>query len=134
MKTDKRKIKDKLDKVVKDIVKIRDESTCQHCFKVVSGSDCHGSHVIPVSRDGRLAFDTLNIKVLCYHCHLNWWHKHPVESGDWFTKTFPERWEYLENKYKENTKQGSIPIAWYKEQLEIYTEILKNYKNKVSNQ
>jgi 5-methylcytosine-specific restriction endonuclease McrA len=134
MKTDKRKIKDKLDKVVKDIVKIRDESTCQHCFKVVSGSDCHGSHVIPVSRDGRLAFDPLNIKVLCYHCHLNWWHKHPVESGDWFTKTFPERWEYLENKYKENTKQGSIPIAWYKEQLEIYTEILKNYKNKVSNQ
>lgn len=131
MKTDKRKIKDKLDKVVKDIVKIRDESTCQHCFKIVSGSDCHGSHVIPVSRDGRLAFDPLNIKVLCYHCHLNWWHKHPVESGDWFTKTFPERWEYLENKYKENTKQGSIPIAWYKEQLEIYTEILKNYKNKV---
>lgn len=131
MKTDKRKIKDKLDKVVKEIVKIRDESTCQHCFKVVSGSDCHGSHVIPVSRDGRLAFDPLNIKVLCYHCHLNWWHKHPVESGDWFTRTFPERWEYLENKYRENTKQGSIPIAWYKEQLEIHTEILKNYKNKV---
>lgn len=131
MKTDKRKIKDKLDKIVKEIVKIRDESTCQHCFKIVSGSDCHGSHVIPVSRDGRLAFDPLNIKVLCYHCHLNWWHKHPVESGEWFTKTFPERWEYLENKYRENAKQGSIPIAWYKEQLEIYTEILKNYKNTI---
>jgi 5-methylcytosine-specific restriction endonuclease McrA len=130
MKTEKRKLKDKLEKIVKEIVKIRDEYKCQHCHKQVSGVDCHGSHVIPISRDGRLAFDPLNIKVLCYHCHLNWWHKHPIESGEWFTSTFPERWYYLERKYQQNAKGGSIPIAWYKEQIEIYTEILEEYRNK----
>lgn len=128
-KTDKRKIKDKLDKVVKDIVKIRDNYTCQHCHKIVEGSDCHGSHVIPVSRDGRLAFEPLNIKVLCYHCHLNWWHKHPIEAGEWFTSTFPERWEYLQKEYQSNAKGGSISIVWYREKLEYYTAQLKELKD-----
>ena len=56
MKTPKRKIKDKLEKVVKQIVKIRDNNTCQKCLKKVTGSNCHASHVIPVSRAGRLPY------------------------------------------------------------------------------
>ena len=124
-KSKKRLLKDRLDKLVKDFVKARDNKTCQRCKKVVEGSDCHGSHVIPVSRDGRLAFDDLNIKVLCMHCHLHWWHKHPVEAGDWFKSTFPERWEYLENEYNNNTRGGSIPIWWYEEKIE-------EYKNKIN--
>ena len=32
---------------------------------------------------------------MCYHDHINWWHKHPIEAGAWFTNTFPERWEYI---------------------------------------
>jgi len=128
-KSEKRKIKDKLDKVIKTIVKIRDNYTCQHCQKKVEGSDCHGSHVIPVSRDGRLAFEPLNIKVLCYHCHLNWWHKHPIEAGEWFTSTFPERWEFLQQSYQNNARGGSISIVWYREQLEIYTQKLKELKD-----
>lgn len=38
------------------------------------------------------------MKVLCYHCHLHWWHKNPVEAGLWFQKTYPERWAYLESQ------------------------------------
>ena len=59
-KTEKRKLKDKLEKIVKKIVKERDNYTCQKCGKFVEGVNCHASHVIPVSRDGRLAFDPLN--------------------------------------------------------------------------
>ena len=55
MKTPKRKLKDKLEKIVKSIVKIRDKNICQKCLKKVEGANCHASHVIPVSRDGRLA-------------------------------------------------------------------------------
>jgi hypothetical protein len=36
------------------------------------------------------------MKVLCYHCHLNWWHKNPIEAGRWFESKFPERVKELE--------------------------------------
>lgn len=130
-KSEKRKLKDKLDKLVKEYVKLRDNYTCQKCGKIVEGVNCHGSHVIPVSRDGRLAFDDLNIKVLCYHDHINWWHKHPIEAGEWFTSKFPERWEYLENEYQQNAKVGSISVQWYKDKIEEFTEKLAEVKNNV---
>ena len=83
--------------MVKNIIKIRDKNICQKCDKYCEGSDCHGSHVIPVSAGNKLAFDELNLKVLCYHCHMNWWHKDPTAAGIWFKEKFPERHEYLQN-------------------------------------
>jgi len=124
LKTPKRKLKDKLEKLVKDYIKKRDGNICQKCGKFVEGANCHASHVIPVSRDGRLAFDVLNLKVLCYHDHLNWWHKHPVESGEWFKEEFPERWEYLEGKYQNNIRGGSISLSWYEEKIEEIKQLL----------
>ena len=106
--------------LVKRAVKKRDNNKCQKCGKEVKGSSCHASHVIPVSKDGRLAYDIQNMKVMCYGCHLQWWHLHPVEAGQWFKDTFPERWEYLERKHKENQKLGSI-------QTEFYIEIIEEY-------
>ena len=97
-------LKKKLEKLVKDYIKKRDDYTCQHCHLVVEGSNCHASHVIPVSRSGYLQFEPLNMKVLCYHCHLNWWHKHPIEAGKRYTDTFPERWEYLNSLHIQRLK------------------------------
>ena len=94
-KPQKKALTKKLEELVKLYIKLRDDYTCQHCGKKVTGSDCHASHVIPVSRSGYLRCEPLNMKVMCYHCHINWWHKHPIEAGAWFTDTFPERWEYL---------------------------------------
>lgn len=103
-KASKTALKKKLEKLVKDYVKRRDDYTCQYCGKYVTGTDCHASHVIPVSRSGYLQFEPKNMKVLCYHHHLNWWHKHPVEAGAWFTDKFPERWEYLTELHKQRLK------------------------------
>lgn len=97
-------LKKRLEKLVKDYVKRRDEYTCQRCGLVVEGSNCHASHVIPVSRSGYLQFEPLNMKVLCYHDHINWWHKHPVEAGKWYTDKFPERWEYLQELHRQRLK------------------------------
>lgn len=100
MKTPKKlnrsKIIEKLVNHAKLQAKIRDNYTCQHCGKKVTGSDAHGSHVIPVSAGNKLKWDVQNIKTLCYHCHINWWHKNPTESGEWFKTKFPERWAYLQ--------------------------------------
>jgi 5-methylcytosine-specific restriction endonuclease McrA len=90
------KLKKRLMELMKAHVKRRDSYTCQKCGREVEGSNCHVSHVIPVSAGNALAFDPMNMKVLCYHCHLNWWHKNPVESGEWFRTKFSGRWEYLE--------------------------------------
>lgn len=116
-------LKQKLDYLVKEIVKKRDKNTCQKCGKYVTGSDCHGSHVIPVSAGNQFRFDPLNLKVLCYHCHLNWWHKNPIEATAWFREKFPERYEYLFGKPREIRK---ISVAEYQQLIEKYKELLKS--------
>ena len=100
-KSPRKKLKDKLEKVVKEIVKIRDNRTCQMCGKKdLTGANCHVSHVIPRSQSLLLMFDTLNLKQLCFHCHINLWHKNPIDSAKWFLDKFPERWAYLIEKRK----------------------------------
>lgn len=119
-KGERTKLNDKLDKLVKQFVKDRDNYTCQYCGKHLEGSNCHASHVIPVSAGSKLKFDPLNLKVLCYHHHLNWWHKHPIESAAWFRETFPDRYEYLqENKgiYKFTLEELQNQIDYYKSLL-----------------
>lgn len=114
--------KKRLEKLVKDYVKVRDNYTCQKCGEVVSGSNCHASHVIPVSRSGYLQFEPLNMKVLCYHHHINWWHKHPIDAGQWYTDKFPDRWEYLQELHQQRLKPMKLPeilekIEEYKQKL-----------------
>ena len=119
-------LKKKLEKLVKDYVKRRDDYTCQRCGKFVDGTNCHASHVIPVSRSGFLQFDPKNMKVLCYHDHINWWHKHPVEAGAWFTDKFPERWGYLERIHKERRKP--MKADELQEKIDYYKELLNGNK------
>jgi 5-methylcytosine-specific restriction endonuclease McrA len=95
-KGERSKLNKQLDTLAKTLAKERDDYTCQKCGKQERGSGMHGSHVIPVSAGAKLRWDLMNIKALCYHCHLNWWHKNPLEAGQWFRDTFPERAEYLE--------------------------------------
>lgn len=97
-KPSRKSIRTKLDKLVKEFVKKRDNYTCQHCGKHLEKNDCHGSHVIPVSAGLGWAYDPMNIITMCFHCHINWWHKNPVEAGDWFKETFPDTWKHLEEK------------------------------------
>ena len=122
-KPNKTLLKKKLEKLVKDYVKKRDDFTCQRCGLVVDGSNCHASHVIPVSRSGYLQFDPLNMKVLCHFDHLHWWHKHPVEAGKWFTDTFPERWEYLNNLHIQRLKPMTTDEL--QEKIDYYRGLLK---------
>jgi 5-methylcytosine-specific restriction endonuclease McrA len=117
--SNRRKLRNKLELKIKKVVKERDKYTCQKCGAVTSGSNCHASHVVPVSRSLRLAYDPLNLKTLCFHCHINWWHKHPVEAGEWFKSKFPERWEYLEEKQKNTTPVKDFELEELYKTLEV---------------
>ncbi len=95
------KKKEELWNVCRAYIKRRDNSTCQYCLIEVEGSNCHTSHVIPKSQGNALRYDDQNLKILCYHHHINWWHKNPLEAAAWFKEKFPERDKYLhENKNK----------------------------------
>ena len=90
------KLKKECDKLCKEIVSIRDNDICQKCGERVYGSNRHRSHVIPVSAGNKLAFDPMNIKILCFYHHMQWWHKNPLEAWGWFKEKFPERALYLQ--------------------------------------
>ena len=110
--------------VVKTMVKERDEYICQKCGNYVTGSACHGSHVIPVSRGNALMFHPANLKVLCYHDHINWFHKEPTASGEWFKTKFPERWKFLK-------KNREKKVHWKRFDFEEMLEtVKKSYDNK----
>ena len=83
----------------------RDDWTCQHCgVSKSSGRQIHGSHVFPEGRYHGMSADVENIKALCYQCHFNWWHKHPIEAGEWFKKKFPDRYKRLKKKSLQTIK------------------------------
>lgn len=113
------KLKKRYEDIIKLQAKERDGWICQHCGKKVEGLNAHGSHVIPVSASQLLRFDIQNIKCLCYHCHINWWHKNPLEASKWFEEKFPERYKYLQ-EHRYDIKQ------WTRIEL---LEILSQYEN-----
>ena len=121
MSATRKQLVKKLDKLSKDVVRKRDGNICQHCGKWVEGTNRHVSHVIPVSAGNKLRWDPMNMKILCHHCHLNWWHKNPMEAAGWFQDKFPKRWKYLqENRgiYKFTITELETLIERYKAMLQ----------------
>ncbi len=96
VKTPLQRMHDKCWAMARKVVYLRDHGQCQRCFKRVEGANAHTSHVLPKSTHGALKYVPLNLKLLCYHCHINFWHKNPVWAGEWFKETFPDRWKYVQ--------------------------------------
>lgn len=113
-------LKLKLTKLVHAHIKRRDNNTCQWCGKYVEGSNCHVSHVIPKSEGNVLRWDPINLKVLCFHCHINRWHKNPKDAWEWYESTFPERAKYLEEHRREK-------VHWKRHDYERMIEEAKQW-------
>jgi hypothetical protein len=52
----------------------------------------------------------------CSRCHV-FFDNHKVISYEWFRKTFPERWEHLQNILQSRTKAGDLFIRTLYEEL-----------------
>ena len=97
-KSMRRKLIEELDRLASKYIKLRDDHTCQRCGKrEVASSGIHVSHVIPKSRGQRYRWEPNNLKCLCFHCHINWWHKDPLPASEWYLAKFPGRWQALES-------------------------------------
>ncbi len=111
-KSKRKKLTEKLDKLCREIVRLRDKDTCQKCGKKIYGSNSHPCHVVPKGNGASLRrFDLLNIFLGCMFCH-RWWHENPTESGIWFEILFPARYGYLE------IYRGGKPASITTEQME----------------
>lgn len=125
------KIRKEVEDLAKLVAKIRAGWTCQKCNNGVrlEGSNCHGSHIIPVSHGNSLRFDPFNILCFCYFHHLRWWHKSPVEAGEWFNTNFPNRKRYTDERKNLSVKYKYDDYIRMKEDLLQIIEELKLQPN-----
>ena len=100
-------IRNSLDKVVPQIIKLRDEQICQRCGHYCSGQGCHWSHIYSRTRLS-MRWNLLNAIVLCAGCH-QWWHDNPIDSGRWFAEKWPVRESYLQAKKLEPLRPIRTP-------------------------
>jgi len=82
-------------KLAKDGAKARDKYICQKCGKKVEGQNAHGSHIYNEGTYTSMSADPDNILCFCYYCHINWWHKSPIDASEWFKNKYPELAEKL---------------------------------------
>jgi len=78
-------------KILKELVKklliLRDGNVCFKCKKCVPA--LQWSHLYPEGKYPRLKYEPLNVCLMCYGCHLHWWHINIIEAYEWFIKAFP---------------------------------------------
>jgi 5-methylcytosine-specific restriction endonuclease McrA len=96
------KLAEGLDRALRNAALKRDGNKCCHCGK--RDGQLHTSHVIPKREGHGLRWNLKNVVILCYRCHLEWWHKNTLEAARWFRETYPERYRYVwANRHMERT-------------------------------
>lgn len=87
-KTSARKLKQQADLLVKAQVLERDGNQCVRCGGTYA---LCAAHVYPKGKYPRMRFLVINLLSMDYACHIEWWHKNPIEATEWFLKTYPDR-------------------------------------------
>jgi 5-methylcytosine-specific restriction endonuclease McrA len=122
-KSDLSKLKAQLWKLCREIQIKRYGSDCYTCpSKNLEGSSRHLGHFIPSSVCSTvMRYDLDNLRVQCYSCNIhksgNWieYEKHLIRDGI----------DVQELKDRnEKTKGGMFREDWYKNQIELYTNLL----------
>lgn len=95
----------------KKIAKERDGYKCVLCgISRDNGGIIHASHIFPEGKHRSMSHLPENMLAMCYWHHIEWWHKHPTESGKWFAETYPDTLKKLRARSNE-----LIKTDWKKE-------------------
>lgn len=98
-KSNLKKLQEQADELVKQIVRLRDDWTCQKCDKYIrhdlprQQKNAHTAHVIAKSQSSNLRWDLLNVVLLSFHEHQAFHIRGGMDR--WFKKKWPHRWRYL---------------------------------------
>jgi len=126
-KSERKRLVDKLDKITSEIIKIRDENTCQRCGSKPRPKGCHWAHIFSRSKHF-IRWDFLNSIVLCNGCH-RFWHANPLSSQIWFEAKFPHRYNYLQIEIQKTVRQ--IPTSELQDLYESHKQKLKELQAEV---
>jgi len=91
-KSDKRKMMQELDLLVREEVFELAGHKCERCGKT---EGLQASHILNKGSHQRLRFEPHNIIALCVGCHLYFWHKSPLEAAQWLNEKWPTRYQEL---------------------------------------
>jgi len=80
--------KKELNNLLRQIIVLRDKEQCLRCPKT---DKLAMSHIFPKGRYKRLQYDPDNLKFLCFACHIGWWHKNPIEAGEWIESVLDKK-------------------------------------------
>jgi 5-methylcytosine-specific restriction endonuclease McrA len=58
------------------------------------------SHILPKGTYQGLRYDPVNVLPMHGNCHQFNWHQNPLDMGEWFARTYPERKAYLDEAKK----------------------------------
>ena len=64
-----------------------------------------------------------NIKQMCMHCHLYWWHKDPIAAMEWLKANYLQLAKWLHEDRLCNKRMGTISRSWveeWKDKLELW--------------
>lgn len=105
----------------REIVEARDWNTCQRCGVVEDqwiedlgrSAKIQWAHVH--TREYYITrWEADNSLALCDRCHV-FFDNHKFLSYEWFRKTWPDRWEHIQNVLQMGTKTGDL---WIRERYE----------------
>jgi len=121
---------EKLDKALRNAALARDGNKCVWCGWRPSTpwdyAKLHTSHVIPKREGHGLRWDMRNVLLLCSRCHLERWHKNPLEANNWFYETYPDRYEFVWNnrcvikKFDIAARKRLIELLEYKRDMWLH--------------
>ena len=110
-----------LDGLLREVVLYRDKK-CQKCGR--KAGRITTSHIYPKGIYPWMRYDIQNATMLCFRCHLHWWHKDIILANKWYEETFSEeRKEYLKKR-----SENKVPTSQDVEGIEKY---LKGELNKL---
>lgn len=122
-------IRKKCVNLAKQIVRKKNNYTCQYCGRKEPVIKTHGSHIYSEGQYRSMSADLDNILCLCFTHHLGtWnksepsWHNNPIEMIEWFNKKFPK----LAKKLKERKQKiVTCDYQFWENKLE---ELKKEYE------
>ena len=85
-RSDKGRLITKIDKLFRETVLSKREHKCEWCGK--SPETVFISHILPKGKYPRLRFVEDNVLLLCYYCHMERWHKNPLEAEAFIMEKF----------------------------------------------
>lgn len=124
MKSEIKKLQDKLWNLCKQIIRLQYPNVCYTCNRVnLEGSNLHTGHMwAKASLSAHLKYDLRVLRPQCYHCNINL----GGMGADFYTRMLKEKGKkYMDNLSKERNITVKADKFFYQQKIDEYSNILK---------